>query len=202
MYLYLDTTEKLVIGLLDENYQWVDYFEEDIRSASLRIQGIIFDNLGRHNKTVSDIKAVFQASGPGSYTGMRVSEGLSQIFEWHDYPIFSFYHFEVPQLLGIEKGTWNANAYKGDVFYYHWENENEDYELKKIESVREKEGDHLFSHYHKEPFEMINDENLTSVMIKNNPKTFFQLLEQKKLRREPYYYRPLDVEFTKPKKGL
>lgn len=202
MFLYLDTSEKLVIGLLNEDYQWVDYFEEDIRSASSRMQGIIFDNLGRHQKTIQDIKCIFQASGPGSYTGMRVSEGLSQIFEWHSYPIYSFYHFEVPQLLGIEKGTWNANAYKGDIFLYHWDGEKEDYELIKIERLKLKEGDHLYSHYHKEPFEMINDENLTSVMIKNNPQKFFQLVENKKLRREPYYYRPLEIEFTKPKKSL
>lgn len=200
MYLYLDTTEKLIIGLLDESFQWVDYFEEDIRSASSRIQGIIFDNLSHHGKKISDIKVVFQASGPGSYTGMRVSEGLSQIMEWHDYPIYSFYHYEVPFMMGIQSGTWNSNAYKGDIFLYHWEGEKEDFELIKEYKLKETQGDHLYSHFHKEPFELIDDENLTSVMIKNDPKKFFNILLDNQLRREPYYYRPLEVEFTKPKK--
>lgn len=198
MYLYLDTTEKLIIGILDKEFQWLDYFEEDIRSASSRLQGILHDNISRVGKTLEDVKGVFQASGPGSYTGMRVSEGFSQILDWHGYPVYSFYHFEVPRLLGVKKGTWNANAYKGDVFLYHWDEDHEDYELIKIHQVKESEGSHLYTHFHKEPFEMIDDKNLTSQMILDNSKIFFDILKSENMRCEPYYYRPIEVEFTKP----
>ena len=201
MYLYIDSTEKLVIGLLNSDYEWVDYFEKDIRSASSQIQGIIHDNLlQKNNKSLEDITKVFQTSGPGSYTGMRVSEGLCQVLDWHDFPVYSFYHFEVPQLMGVEEGEWKANAYKGDVFTYKWKGEEENYHLERLESIKISEDESFYTHFHKDPFEFVEDKNLTSVMIKENPSKFFKLIESKGIRREPYYYRPLEVEFTKPKK--
>lgn len=191
--LFVDSTSGLVIGLLDSNYTWVEYMSLDEKKPSEIIHFEIFNLLKRHNLKLSDMQC-FVSSGPGSYTGMRLSEGLAQIFELSNTPVFSFYHFDVPGLSGVTKGFWATNAFKGQVFIYNWNGD-----------VVEK---HLIN---KDAFEIENVEcgftldtstdplflNLTSTknLIREKAFEIFSKVCAKKLRKEPYYFRSLDEEF-------
>ena len=106
--------------------------------------------LEANSLSLNEIDEVFLINGPGSYTGIRISEGVGQVLELADKKIYSFHHFIVPQTLGIEKGHWVSNAFKGEYFIYSWESANskkelvlkDDCDLSKLEGG-------LYSHFEK-----------------------------------------------------
>ena len=82
MYLFIDTTKDVTVGLVDNNFEWLEYeYFKDAKGSAL-IHKCIYEQLEKQNKTIDDLVGVLQVAGPGSYTGMRVSEGVSQIFDW------------------------------------------------------------------------------------------------------------------------
>lgn len=190
--LFVDSTSGLVIGLLDSNFCWLEYINSDEKKPSEIIHFEIFKLLEKHNLNFSDMQC-FISSGPGSYTGMRLSEGLAQVLELAHVPIYSFYHFDVPAFCGIPSGFWVTNAFKGQVFIYNWNGDlaeknlvNKDLfviENEKLSFTLD-ESDPAFS-------------NLltTKSLIKNKAPEIFSHVISKKLREAPYYFRSLDEEF-------
>lgn len=190
--LFVDSTSGLVIGLLDSNFEWVEYMSLDEKKPSEIIHHEIYNILKKHHLNLNEIRC-FVSSGPGSYTGMRLSEGLAQVFELNKMPVYSFYHFDVPKLSGVQKGFWATNAFKGQVFIYNWDGESAEKQL-----------------VNKDDFQ-IEDQNLgftldtndqlfvnlisTKELIKTNAPRLFKNVEQQKLRMAPYYFRSLDEEF-------
>ena len=85
MKLFLDTTFGITVGLLDDQNEWLDYSFVDGQKGSAVIHKIILDLLEKNNLSIKNVKALFQIAGPGSYTGMRVSDGISQIFDWQKF---------------------------------------------------------------------------------------------------------------------
>jgi tRNA threonylcarbamoyladenosine biosynthesis protein TsaB len=118
-FLYLDTTFGLSIGLLDENYSWLDYEDSNESKPSEVIHHKVFLILQKHKLKIVDVQLI-SVAGPGSYTGMRLSEGFSEVFKWNQGKVFSFYHFEVPEICGVEAGVWATKAFKNQTFCYHW----------------------------------------------------------------------------------
>jgi tRNA threonylcarbamoyladenosine biosynthesis protein TsaB len=190
--LFVDSTLGLVIGLLDANYSWVEFMSLDEKRPSEIIHFEIFNILSKHNLKLKDMQC-FVASGPGSYTGMRLSEGLAQIFELEKVPVYSFYHFNVPALCGILKGFWATNAFKSQVFIYNWN-----------------EGEHENHLVNKDAFTIVDEScgytldtkdslfiNLVSTksLIKNKSQDLFSKVKSLNLRVDPYYFRTLDEEF-------
>jgi tRNA threonylcarbamoyladenosine biosynthesis protein TsaB len=121
--LFIDSTSGLVIGILGPDYSWVEYMCLDEKKPSEIIHHQIYSLLNKHELNLPKMQC-FTSSGPGSYTGMRLGEGIAQVFELSKIPIYSFYHFDVPRMSGVEKGFWITNAFKGQVFLYNWEGEN------------------------------------------------------------------------------
>ena len=72
---------------------------------------------------IESITEVFLSNGPGSYTGVRVGEGMGQIFEWQKTSVISFYHHFVPKVIGVESGVFVCSAFKGEHFIYEWNQE-------------------------------------------------------------------------------
>ncbi|MBC7539253.1 MAG: hypothetical protein H7281_10560 [Bacteriovorax sp.] len=190
--LYVDSTSGLVIGLLDSNYSWVEYLSLDEKKPSEIIHFEIFNLLKKYNLNLAEMQC-FVSSGPGSYTGMRLSEGLAQVFELSHISVYSFYHFDVPSLSGVSKGFFATNAFKGQVFVYKWNgNDVEKYLVNKDLFIIEEEklgftldaSDPIFS-------------NLVSTksLIKDNAPDIFSKVSERKLRFAPYYFRSLDEEF-------
>ncbi|GEM_PF-581614 len=198
--LYLDTTDHLILGLLDEKFGWIDYIDEELRNSSTKIHKIIYDVLSKHKLEVSKIETIFQAAGPGSYTGMRVSEGISSVLEWQNCNIYSFYHFEVPSILGISSGHWIANGFKSELFVYKWNIDANSKELIPIEKcnefVAQLRVSEAYTNFITELFK-IEGVNLLSTgeMVAKNPEILFQKVKERGLRLGPYYYRSESNEF-------
>lgn len=190
--LFVDSTSGLVIGLLDPDYSWVEYMSLDEKKPSEIIHHAIFNLLTKYKLNLAEMQC-FVSSGPGSYTGMRLSEGLAQVFELNKMPVYSFYHFDVPRLSGVPKGFWATNAFKGQVFIYNWNGEEvESHLVNKNDFIIEDEKmgytldttDVLFAN-------LISTKNL----IKNEAGTIFKKVAAQKIRMAPYYFRSLDEEF-------
>lgn len=116
--IYLDSSFGIGLGLLDNSYNMMAYqFINEPKQSSV-IHKIIYELLEKHSLKAAHIDNVIATAGPGSYTGMRLASGISEIFSWLNTKTNSFYHFEVPYKLGATKYIWLAKAFKGEVFIY------------------------------------------------------------------------------------
>lgn len=190
--LFIDSTAGLIIGLLDANYSWLEYTVLDAKKPSEVIHFELFSLLKKYNLKLTNVQC-FISSGPGSYTGMRLSEGLAQVFELEGMKVLSFYHFDIPRFMGVEKGFWISNAFKGQVFIYNW---NRDLIEKNLVNqsafvVENSELGYTLD-VTVSPFESFKS---TKELIKNHPKDIFSKINLMNLRVQPYYFRPLEEEF-------
>ncbi|MBL7663912.1 MAG: hypothetical protein JNM93_02175 [Bacteriovoracaceae bacterium] len=199
LYLFLDTTCHLTIGLLDNKFSWVSYQHLQHEKSSQVIHELIYELVKKANGSINDLAGVFQVSGPGSYTGMRVGEGIAQILSWQGIESFSFYHFEVPGLLEIPTGIWISRAFKGEYFGHQWMKNKNSSSLYSVDALMAKLRDKdMYTHYLDDlKLELKTPVTLTSKMIYEQPQKLFSSIEKNKLKRELYYYRALEQEFTK-----
>lgn len=195
MYLFIDTTENITIGLLDDELCWVEYQYLIAKKSSAEIHFLIYEILKNNNLKLSELTAVFYSAGPGSYTGMRVSEGITNVFSWQDIKVYSFYHFKIPSYTGIANGIWLAKAFKGEFFLYSWQGDNESKELVLEKEVEEKLlNNGIYSgHIAYKDLQTV----LTCKLIEENPKQIFKTILDENLVEELFYYRPLEEEFKR-----
>lgn len=196
MYLYLDTTEDLNIGLYDENYKALKFLDIKSKKTSLILQSTLFELLKEKNLEVKDLQGIIYCAGPGSYTGMRVGQGFVDICQWQKIPVYSFYHFKVPKILNIQSGSWIASAFKGETFIYKWNGDENSTELVKDETLKLEElGDNIFTRG-----EMAGQEKIksTQILIRENDSFLFKYIVENKIKEELFYYRPLEQEFKVP----
>ena len=202
--LFVDTTNQLTFGLLTDKWVWKDYFHSsELRTSAVKIHALIFEMLKKHNLGMSDIGKIFFLNGPGSYTGVRVSEGMAQVFKWLSLETYSFYHQDVPVLLGYEKGAFYVNAFKGEVFTFEWGEDSEKNSLYAIGNLKDNKkintpnkGFHFFI----EPTELEKDLSLknclyTTELLQEKSEILFPSVLKKELRKPPFYFRPLEKEF-------
>ena len=185
--LFIDTTKFITIGLLDSEFKWLDYSRFDELKASAAVHFKIYEVLKRHDLQIEKLDQIIYMAGPGSYTGMRVSEGMADIFKMAKIPVYSFYHFQVPSMLNIECGVWKSDAFKNEVFLYRWSSENHSQKL-----IKKEEDD--YSDYYCS-FNDIDTIGSTDLMIKDNSNTILKLVVEKKLKEKLYYYRSIDDEY-------
>ena len=201
-YLYIDTSDHLVLGLLDENLEFLDLLDFPETKSSAIIHQNIFDLFQRHQASPLALKGVIQAAGPGSYTGVRLSYGIVQIFKWHGVACYGFYHFEVPLLLGVQEGGWISKAFKGEVFSFSWEGKKQSSSLFSEEQfLNSCVPLPISTHFPGSLDEKIVAKfspNSTHQMIVERPSDFFRCIIENKLSRKPYYFRPLQKEFRRP----
>lgn len=79
MKLHIDTTdrEKIVVGIDTER------FETEARSgSSQKLLPFIDELLTKKGKTIKDISDIEVATGPGSFTGIRVGVSVAQTLAW------------------------------------------------------------------------------------------------------------------------
>lgn len=190
--LFIDSTAGLDIGLLDSKLDWVEYHSLDEKKPSEVIHTEIYQLTQKYKLELKNMR-LFVTSGPGSYTGMRLSEGLAQIFEMSLLPVFSFCHFDVPRLAGISHGYWVTNAFKGQVFVYRWNgDESEKTLINKTDFIIE---DQKLGYTLDKVDPLFDGLSTTKELIKKNaPKLFAKVLELK-MRVPPYYFRTLEEEF-------
>ena len=185
MKLYLDSSLHLIVGVVGKQFNWISYKCLETKIYSRHIHQEIYQSLREQNFDVEDIEEILQSSGPGSYTGMRLSEGISQVFEWQGIKVSNFYHFEIPQMLGLKEKAWFSKAHKREIFIY-----------------RQNEGHHS-ANLVKEKDCSLNEKNTytyfsTVQMIKDNPERILRKISERGLRLSPYYYRSAEKEFPLP----
>lgn len=192
MHLFIDTTDKITIGLLSKDWKWVEYFNDPDVVISSKLHSYIYSFLNKHDLEITQLDSLVYCAGPGSYTGMRVAEGIADLIDWNGMNIHSFYHFEVPKMLNIGKGVWFANAFKGEKFLFTWDQKTEVKTLIKNEEFNKSlDGfENKFSHVDDPELEALS----TTSLIKNKSEEFFPLIQS---RRELFYYRELEQEFQK-----
>ncbi|MCK5882889.1 MAG: hypothetical protein KAG61_04310 [Bacteriovoracaceae bacterium] len=198
-YLFLDTTDHLIVGLLSEKFEWIEYYESEERKSSAKIHGLIHELSKKHSIDLASLDGVIQVAGPGSYTGMRVSDGISQILEWSNIKSYGVYHFDVPQLLGEKNYCWYANAFKGETFILEVENGKTTKHLKLEEEAKEflhdklSVGNKIFTNF--ESDSVFLDTFFSSSILKSCPEKIFPKIIEDDSVTEIYYYRSLEDEF-------
>lgn len=185
--LFLDTTSNAHIGLLKDG-EFIGFEKGSEQKASQKFHYRVYELLEKNKLKLAEIKHIFQMAGPGSYTGMRLSEGFANILEINDTRVNSLYHFEIPSLLGEMDYTFISNAFKKEYFIADYT----DGQLTKSLVAHKEFQSHkkLYSH---EAFEDIEASSTLELIIQNP-----QLIEtaiQNDTKRELYYYRALDDEF-------
>jgi tRNA threonylcarbamoyladenosine biosynthesis protein TsaB len=192
--LYVDSTSGLVIGLLDSNFKWIEYKDSQEKKPSEVIHIEIYNLIKKHNLNLKEMNYFFSA-GPGSYTGMRLGEGIAQILAWDDKKVFSFHHFDAPRLIGIPAGFWVTNAFKGQVFIYNW-NESEGCATKElVDSTEFKITDSSLGYTLSRDVKDFEHLKTTKDLIHLSSQEIFSKVFKDKMREAPYYFRTLDEEF-------
>ncbi len=200
--LFIDTSHHLNLGLLDDRYEWIEYFEKQETKNSSLLHGKIFEICSNAKVSVKDIKNIFLNLGPGSYTGIRIAEGIGQIFNIAAINSFSFYHFDIPLALHVEKGIWLSKAFKGEYFVFQWDEKKKESCLKSENEIR-----NLLKDAVKTEFQIFTNcvESIdvldcpiveTSRLTKDFSYKIFSSFEKGRILRSPYYYRSLEEEFT------
>ena len=192
--LYVDSTSGLVIGLLDANFKWVSYNDNNEKKPSEVIHVEIYNLIKKYNLDLTTMNFFFSA-GPGSYTGMRLGEGIAQVLAWEDRNVYSFLHFEVPKFIGVKKGFWVTNAFKGQIFSYNWNLDTDSSEKELINSADFKIIDPELGYTLASDSKDFSHLKNTKDLIKNSSELIFSHVYKEKMREAPYYFRTLDEEF-------
>lgn len=198
MYLFLDTSAFIQVGLLDKEFNWVHHEIVQNRKGSQVLHSIIYKALEENKIKLPKLDGLFLANGPGSYTGVRVGEGFSQILELEGIPVYSFYHYEVPLFLGIERYSFFSEAFKKEVFFFDYKNNVEekklisDSEFQSLDLSRE----NLF---HLEGNLLGRDIDSLYDLFKKSSQKIFKKVRDRSEHLPPYYYRSLEKEFNRAK---
>lgn len=198
-YLFIDSTYDLYLGVLDDGLKWLSLETITDKKASAVIQTKAYELLNNHTIKPTELSGIITVHGPGFYTGLRLAEGFSDVFKFFGVKQFSFYSYEVPLWCGYTSGTWFTKAYRGEYFFYRWQNDKSEQKL-----VSSKE---LQSHITNEQFFIHSDASLdalstslisnpvmTTELLKNNPEKIFKEV-LKGPTREPFYFRAPEDEF-------
>lgn len=198
--LYVDSSYDITLGLLDENLGWLDLRTFRGQRASNTLQSETHRLLEDHQKKFRDVSALFNIAGPGFYTGLRLSEGFSDVAIFFQIPDFSFYSYEIPRWLGWTEGTWITKAYRGEYFVYQWQGTANSSKLLTSKELDDfSVSGEIFIHS-----ETSLDEKLkaltksavsTTELLRRNPANIFREVMAQRLHRESFYFRAPEDEF-------
>ena len=204
--LYLDTTGNLCAGILAEDGQhWLAWKTVAAQKTSAVIYPLLHDLLEQQHLKLAEVSTFYYVAGPGSYTGMRLAEGLAQIVRWK-IPVRSFYHFAVPGLLGQSSGLWLCSAFKQEYFVYQWQDQQHTTQLYKMTALKEvldqavAKKSAIYTHFatllpELAPWKVFLQE--TSSLVYQHPQ-FLQEISPEQMAG-PYYFRGLEQEFKQEK---
>ncbi|MFZ4714017.1 MAG: hypothetical protein ACOYL6_09910 [Bacteriovoracaceae bacterium] len=206
--LFLDTSHHLTLGLLNEKFQWLDYRKIEGGKTATDLHHNLYQMLTGHKLQLKNLSAAIQIAGPGSYTGMRVSDGLFQSLKLFGLNTHSIYHFDVPHLLGKSSGLWLSNAFKGEIFSVEWDGEQKNQNLMSekdfISRYEDVKNTKLYTHHitaFSPTFSLwVKQKSFceTSALIQDCSELLFPQIVQQNVYKPIFYYRPIEQEFKKP----
>lgn len=198
--LFIDSTYDITIGILNDHLEWIDFQRFYGQKASAIIQRETYHLLLKNNLKSAQVNSIITVAGPGFYTGLRLSEGFADVFQFMNIPHYSFYSYEVPKWCGHKEGTWITKAYRGEYFAYEW---NEHSSQKDLMSAKEV-SDYLSK---KNNFFIHSETSLDNALLelqaspsslallKDNASLVFDKVLQNKKREETFYFRAPEDEF-------
>ncbi len=179
--IFIDASHSLTVGLLDESWNWIK-FETTDQLPSITLHQSINQIIG--NESWDKIDRFFFCKGPGSYTGLRLIEGLEQYLKFEKIKCHDFYSFELREILGL-KNSFLYSAFKGQ--YLLSNKENILYNLEEIDESLDYYGEKLDERFN---YKSILD------LIKKESKKIFPYIKNNESKKI-YYFRPLSEEFKK-----
>jgi|GEM_PF-969166 len=200
-HLYVDSSYDLTIGLLDNQGTWLERSKITDAKTSEVLQVEIFNLLNKHKLNYRKLTSLITSAGPGFYTGLRLTEGLSDLSKIIKIPCFSFYNYEIPRWSGVCEGTWLTKAYKGEYLLYHWNDLDHSSELlgsHELETWLKSEQAFYY------PSEKSLDERLKQHVSKgtcvetlffSNGEVLLHKVIQSQQTRSSYYFRPSEEEY-------
>lgn len=198
--LFIDSSYDITLGLLDEGMEWLDFRIFRGQRASSTLQTQTHQLLKDFQKKMTDLTRVVTIAGPGFYTGLRLSEGFSDVTSFFDIPKNSFYSYDIPLITGVSEGSWVTRAYRGEYFVHEWRNgesESRLLEAKDLPALSLKGQVYIHS-------EISLDEKIkpltvdavsTSDLLKNHPRKIFSHVLTHNLHCESFYFRAPEDEF-------
>lgn len=198
-YLFIDSTYDLILGVLDDGLNWLSFERVTGIKASTVIQSRSQELLLNHNLDAQDLKGVITVNGPGFYTGLRLAEGVADVFEFFGVKKYSFYSYEIPLWCGEDKGHWFTKAYRGEYFIYSWDKSKSEkhlYSAKELPSIITEKRYFIHSETSLDQVStaLIEDPVHTVEMLRNYPQKIFSEA-MKGPFREPFYFRAPEDEF-------
>jgi tRNA A37 threonylcarbamoyladenosine modification protein TsaB len=116
--LFLDTAYNQVVGLLDEDANWLGRQTSQGQKSSAKLHLQLHELCQQHGVKAADIRTVIYVSGPGFYTGLRVGYGVAETLSLGGVEALGVYAHEVPRLLGELDYAWVTKAYRGEIFVH------------------------------------------------------------------------------------
>lgn len=194
-FLYIDTTHSLLIGLMDESYKFVEHVKILEGKSGSVVHDQINMLLSKYEIELSSLCAIFVNNGPGSYTGVRVGEGIAKIYELDGGKVISFHEHEAIQSLA-NSGIWVANAFKGEFFIHKWtDNSKSETRLVKQDFF---ESDSSLDIYTNDDllFDFNNTVHNSKDFLLKKSEIIFAKMYREELRRDTFYFRKSDEEFV------
>jgi tRNA threonylcarbamoyladenosine biosynthesis protein TsaB len=199
--LFIDSTYDVTLGLLDDDRKWIDLRIFKEQKSSVVLQTETFNLLKDHSVAPKSLTNLVHLSGPGFYTGLRLSEGFCDVFKFFGVPQKSFYSYEIPKYCGVKAGVWVTKAYRGEYFFHAWKegtHRNEMVSVKDFES-KIKDMDAIFIHSAGAMDELslghIPKFISTRDLIEQQPQLIFSEVIKIEGTRESFYFRPPEDEY-------
>jgi len=181
---------------LDRDLNWIEFRSYENQRASGLLQSETYSICAKFGVFPRDLDGIVTVSGPGFYTGLRVSEGFSDIFHLFNIPRYSLYSFDIPKFIGHPEGVWITKAYRGEYFIHSWDEHSSSNDLVQSSQVQiniEKIGQ-KFIHC-SSAIDIEIQAIKTLELIQQFPSKIFPFVLEQKLKREIFYFRAPEDEF-------
>jgi len=197
-HLFVDSTYDLTLGLLKDDFSWAKYVHFPDKKASEILQLETLKLCSEFGIQVPDLSSVMHISGPGFYTGLRLSEGFVDVFKFGGTKTYSYYTYELLPLLGIISGYWITKAYRGEYFIHSLEDKKNT--LIPSKELKEFLVDKSSFYIHSDKaIDDLGRESMphavsTSDLLGENPQALQHIIKEN-FQRESYYFRAPEDEF-------
>lgn len=199
-HLFVDSTYDLALGLLKDDFSWAKFSQFPNQKASEILQLETLNLCNEAGIEVRDLKSVICVSGPGFYTGLRLSEGFVDVLKFSGISSYSFYSYEILNFLDIEKAHWVTKAYRGEYFIHAKNGEESENILIPSKELKDFVVDKSNFYIHSDKAiddlgrECMPGAISTLELIQKHPEVLKTIIE-KNIQRESFYFRAPEDEF-------
>lgn len=192
--LFINTVQGFQVGLLNSEFEWVDFFEQSISKSADLVHKKIYDLVVKNNITLDSTVKLISVAGPGSYTGIRVSEGVLSVFKLLNGSVFSFPIYLIPYL-SEQETTYKfvQPAFKNELFCYsHRGATHTDGDSILVSAELEASSEKVFTYNFERPDADLNN---CYFFVKEFSQKLFKNVVGLNLAYEPIYFRKPEDEF-------